>query len=165
MPRVWGRARLPALTRHAAARHCDIQPATATLELSSVVCDGLAWLDSMRCRGRQPDSQDKTPEAHGFPARQRSHGCSARQPGRFVQRSQRSPTRQTEIPHSHSMDSKAKRVSQSTAKSKWKTHDDRSQSRPWWLKSNLSLSAASRAKWPASCCQCHGLALLPRSQW
>lgn len=76
-----------------------------------------------------------------------------RQPGRFVQRN---PTRQTEIPHSHGMDSKAKMISQSPANE----NDDRSQSLPRWLKLNRPLSATERANLPASCC--HGLAFSRR---
>lgn len=137
---------MSALTRRAAARHCDIQPATATLDLSSVICDGL---DSMRCRGRHPVPIPKTgtrgPWFSCAPAKLRLFRTASR-----VDSSRRGKLK------SHTRTVLWTRRRKRFRNRRQNKNDDRSQSQPWWLKSKYSLSAAERANLPASCC--HGLA-------
>lgn len=122
------RARLSALTRHAAARHCDIQPATATLDLSSlssVICDGL---DSMRCRGRHPVPIPKTgtrgPWFSCAPAKLRLFRTARRVD------SSRGTRRGKLKYHTRTVWTRRRKRFRNRRQNK---NDDRSHSQPWWL--------------------------------
>lgn len=140
----------PSPARRATAK--GMRHSTCNGDFGLLFCD-LMGFTACDVEAGNPIPKTRHPRAMVFLRASEATSVPHRQPGRFVQRN---PTRQTEIPHSHGMDSKAKMISQSTANE----NDDRSQSLPRWLKLNRSLSATERANLPASCC--HGLAFSRR---